>query len=109
VLKKSDGLINWSDPATFIERAVRGFQPWPNAFTSYQKRRLIVWRAEVLAEGPTEGAPGSVALAHGGDLVVSCGNNTSLRLLEVQPEAKRRMSAKDFLNGTHLKAGDRFG
>jgi methionyl-tRNA formyltransferase len=50
-----------------------------------------------------------VIIAHGDDLVVKCGEGTALRLLEVQPEAKRRMSVRDFLNGTHLKIGDRFG
>jgi len=50
-----------------------------------------------------------VITARGDDLVVRCGEGTALRLLEVQPEAKRRMSVRDFLNGTHLKIGDRFG
>jgi methionyl-tRNA formyltransferase len=109
LLTKADGLIDWSSPAPAIERLVRGFQPWPNAYTYYQSRRLIVWRAEVV-EGITREAPaGSVVAAHGDDLIVKCGEETSLRLLEVQPEAKRRMSAKDFLNGTHLRIGDRFG
>ena len=52
---------------------------------------------------------GEVIAAHGDDLVVKCGGQTALRLLEVQPAAKRRMSARDFLNGTHLKVGQKLG
>jgi methionyl-tRNA formyltransferase len=52
---------------------------------------------------------GEVLVATGDHLIVKCGGSTALRLLEIQPEAKRRMSVRDFLNGTHLKVGDRFG
>jgi methionyl-tRNA formyltransferase len=108
LLTKADGIIDWSASAAAIERSVRGFQLWPNAYTYYQTRRLIIWRSEV-EETSQEGEPGSVVAAHGDDLIVKCGDDTSLRLFEVQPEAKRRMSAKDFINGTHLRIGDRFG
>ncbi|MFN2515752.1 MAG: methionyl-tRNA formyltransferase [Pyrinomonadaceae bacterium] len=112
LLTKSDGVVNWSSPAVAIERCVRGFQPWPNAYTHYQNRRLIIWRAAVEAHpsgNSDSDQDGQVMLAQGDDLLVKCGEETALRLLEVQPEAKRRMSARDFLNGTHLKIGDRFG
>ncbi|HYJ88143.1 MAG TPA: methionyl-tRNA formyltransferase [Pyrinomonadaceae bacterium] len=108
LLRKADGLIDWSASAPAIGRSVRGFQPWPNAYTYYQSRRLIVWQAEV-DKITHEGESGSIVAAHGDDLIVKCGEDTSLRLFEVQPEAKRRMSAKDFINGTHLRIGDRFG
>lgn len=108
ILTRAEGLINWSAPAVVIERSVRGFQPWPNAYTYYQSRRLIVWSAAV-EHTIYDGQPGSIVAAHGDDLIVKCGEGTSLRLLDVQPEAKRRMSVKDFLNGAHLQIGDRFG
>jgi len=108
LLTKQHGVIDWTRNAASIERCVRGFQPWPTAYTNYHGRRLIVWKAT--AEVSTlNAAPGEVIFAHGDDLVVKCGDDTALRLSEVQPEAKRRMSVRDFLNGTHLKAGDRFG
>jgi methionyl-tRNA formyltransferase len=112
LLTKADGLINWSSPAVTIERCVRGFQTWPTAYTHYQKRRLIVWQAAVedgLSDVKDGYEPGQVMIAHGDDLVVKCGEESTLRLLQVQPEAKRRMNVRDFLNGTHLKIGDRFG
>ena len=109
LLKRTDGLIDWSLPAGAIERCIRGFQPWPNAYTYHQGRRLIVWKAQIICDSNPANEPGVVTSAHGDDLAVQCGQESSLRLLEVQPEAKRRMSARDFLNGAHLKIGDRFG
>jgi len=109
ILNREDGLISWSATAFAIDRCVRGFQPWPNAYTQCRSERLIIWRAlpETIAEG--NASPGKVVAARGDELVVSCGERTQLRLLEVQPQAKRRMSARDFLNGTHLQVGETFG
>jgi methionyl-tRNA formyltransferase len=109
ILRKADGAINWSNPATMIERCVRGFQPWPNAYTQYNSQRLIIWSAAVAEAEQTNAPEGEIIVAHGDDLLVKCGEETALRVIEVQPEARRRMSVRDFLNGTHLKIGDRFG
>ena len=109
LLSKQHGLVNWLNNAATIERCVRGFQPWPSAYTHYKSHRLILWQADVSETASMDGLTGEVLVAHGDDLVVKCGDETALRLIEVQPEAKRRMSIRDFLNGTHLKIGDRFG
>jgi methionyl-tRNA formyltransferase len=107
-LRKTDGAISWSNPAVKVERSVRGFQPWPTAYTNYKSQRLIIWKAAVTDAVAGNARDGEVIVAHGDDLVVKCGDETALRLIEVQPEAKRRMSVRDFLNGTHSKVGDRF-
>lgn len=109
LLRKRDGDIDWSNPAPAVERCIRGFQPWPNAYTQYKSRRLIIWRAIPVEVAQSDTRSGKVIAAHGDELVVKCGEETALRLLEVQPEAKRRMNVRDFLNGTHLKVGERFG
>ena len=109
LLTKQHGLVNWSNNAAMIERCARGFQPWPSAYTHYKSHRLILWKGAVTETVSLDGQAGDVIVAHGDDLVVKCGDGTALRLIEVQPEAKRRMSIRDFLNGTHLKVGDRFG
>jgi methionyl-tRNA formyltransferase len=70
---------------------------------------LIVWKAAVDDRDEIAAASGEVLAAHGDDLIVSCGERTTLRLLELQLQGKRRLLARDFLNGTHLKIGDRFG
>lgn len=109
ILKKEDGLIDWSRSAIEIERCVRGFQPWPNAYTSFNSRGLTISRAASLTSASAAAAPGEVIAAHGDDLIVGCGGQTALRLIEVQPEARKRIGVRDFINGMHVKVGDRFG
>ncbi len=115
MLKREDGLIDWTQDASEIERRVRGFQPWPNAHTTHGGRRLIIWRAESLGTdghpGHTLGGPiaGIIGEARGDDLVVMCGGVTGLRIFELQPEGKQRMRARDFINGMRVRAGERFG
>ena len=108
MLKREDGLIDWALDASQLERRVRGFQPWPNAFTSYHSRRLVIWRAEA-HDDEGRAACGEIVEAQGDELRVACGDGTALRLLEVQPEGKRRMAVRDFLNGAHVSAGERLG
>jgi methionyl-tRNA formyltransferase len=109
VLEKEDGLIDWSENAVAIERRIRGFQPWPNAYTSFNSKGLTIYRAQPIKSTASGALPGEVIAAHGDDLIVRCGEQTALRLIEVQPEARKRIAARDFINGLHLKVGDRFG
>jgi methionyl-tRNA formyltransferase len=115
ILRREDGLIDWTLDARDIERRVRGFQPWPNAYTTYNGRRLVVWRAEVSKRedesvvGQTQVKPGVIMEARGDALTVSCGGSTALRLLEVQLEGKQRVGARDFINGAHARSGESLG
>ncbi|MCA1614092.1 MAG: methionyl-tRNA formyltransferase [Acidobacteria bacterium] len=119
VLKREDGLIDWSLTAAEIARRVRGFQPWPNAHTVFRAQRLAVWRAHPIETddgqahrepGEASGRePGEVCAARGDELTVACGGRARLRLLEVQAEGKRRMAARDFVNGTRVAEGERLG
>jgi methionyl-tRNA formyltransferase len=108
VLRKEDGLIDWSLSAFAIERRVRGLQPWPNAYTSFNAKGLTIWSAEP-ATSNTNAAPGEIVMAHRDELLVSCGDQTALRLIEVQPESRKRITVREFISGAHLKVGDRFG
>ena len=110
MLKREDGLIDWSMDAFAIERRVRGFQPWPNAYTTLATQRLIIWRASVAQKTDQIVVdPGKIVEAHGDNLSIACGHETILRVLEVQPEGGRRMTARDFLNGAHLSSGSVVG
>lgn len=109
VLKKEDGLIDWSQSAFEIERRIRGFQPWPNAYTSFNSKSLILWEAQPSISVTSGIANGELIVAQKDELVVQCGQKTALRVLEVQPEARKRMAARDFINGMRVKVGDRFG
>lgn len=109
MLKKEDGLIDWSLSAVDVERRVRGFQPWPNAYTTFNSKGLTIWRAQPVSAAVPAGSQGEVIVAQGDDLLVRCSDQTALRLLEVQPEARKRLTVRDFINGLHVKVGDRFG
>ena len=108
VLKRSDGLIDWARNAAAIERMVRGFQPWPSAYTHHDGSRIVIWQAEAQQTTDQAAPPGELLKASGDELIVKCGEQTELHLIEVQPEAKRRMSVRDYLNGVHLTSGARF-
>jgi methionyl-tRNA formyltransferase len=101
-------LIDWAMDAAAIEWRVRGFQPWPGAFTQFRGQRLVVWGASVVAlDAPRK--PGEIVAARGDELIVACGGRTALWLREVQAEGRRRMSARDFVNGTRVQAGEAVG
>jgi methionyl-tRNA formyltransferase len=109
MLVREDGRIRWTNDAFAIERAVRGMQPWPGAFTHYKSRRLMVWNSQPLKQDAPEAVAGQVLVAHGDDLLIKCGYQTALRLMEVQIEGSRRMSIRDFLNGMRIQTGDKLG
>jgi methionyl-tRNA formyltransferase len=109
ILKKEDGLIDWATDAAAIERRIRGLQPWPTAYTNFNARGLTIWRGKAVLATDFEAEPGTLIVARGEDLIVQCGEHTALRLLEVQPEARKRLAVRDFINGMHVKVGDRFG
>jgi methionyl-tRNA formyltransferase len=109
ILKRADGLIDWSLDAFAIERRVRGFQPWPNAHTTFRSHRLIVWSAVPEWIEQLQFPTGQIIEASRDRLLIACGDGTALRLLEVQAQDSRRMSARDFLNGSHLSVGAKLG
>jgi len=108
IMKKEDGLIDWSLTALEITRRIRGFQPFPTAFTSYSGKKLTIWRGEP-AGVTIAGNPGEIVEAKGNGFVVACGKSTALRVNELQIEGKRRMSVMDFLNGNKVRVGEILG
>jgi len=104
-LRKEDGRIDWDWPAERVHNWVRGMNPWPSAFTVFRGRLLKLHRTKV-ARAP-EGPAGSL-IVRDRQLYVVCGEG-AVELLEVQPEGKRRMSARDFLNGYRPRPGERLG
>jgi methionyl-tRNA formyltransferase len=102
LVEKEDGRLDWTRPAVELERRVRGFVPWPGAWTQIGSHLLKVWRVEVV---PGVGPPGTV-LSTQGVLDVATGEG-ALRLLELQPEGRRRMTAAEFLSGHRLRQGER--
>jgi methionyl-tRNA formyltransferase len=110
IMKREEGLIDWSLTAPEIVNRVRGFQPFPGSFTSYKGQKLTVWKAVTISNLDSESnQPGEIIKAHGEELVVSCGNRTALSIVELQLEGKRRMTTRDVLNGINLEPGEIFG
>jgi methionyl-tRNA formyltransferase len=109
-ITKDDGRMDWTQPANVLWNRVRGLTPWPGAFTHLpddgQPRLLKILSAEV--EPQFSGQPGVVVRADKTGLVVACGQQ-SLRILQLQLEGGRRMSASEFLAGHELPAGTRLG
>jgi len=109
-LTKEDGVVDWSWPADRVHNLIRGLHPWPHAFTFHRGRRLILRRSLVTSAGQDAPAvhepPGTVVEAAGEHLAVATGAG-HLRLTEIQVEGKRPMSARDFLAGHRLAAGER--
>lgn len=104
-LTKEDGIIDWSQPAQRVHDLIRAMQPWPNAFTFRDGRRLILLRSMVVDQ-PHDVAPGTILAAKGDDLRVATGTGAVV-VRELQAEGKRPMTVRDFLAGHHLSAGDR--
>ncbi len=103
-LRKQDGRIDWNRPAGKIHDLVRGVQPWPGAQTSLRGRALKLHRTSLESLGCSAG-PGEVQQAFGADLLVGTGDGL-LRLEELQLDGKKRLSAKAFISGRQIKAGD---
>jgi methionyl-tRNA formyltransferase len=108
IMKKEDGVIDWTLTAAEIANRVRGFQPFPTAFTHYKGSRLTLWRARSDA-ADRSGVPGEVMLADGDNLQVSCGENSTLSIAELQIEGRRRLATRDFLNGIPIREGEMLG
>lgn len=106
VLKKEDGEIDWSRRASEIYNKVRGFLPWPGAWTWFRGQRLHIWKAG-RAESSVAGSPGSLRVDRR-RLVVLC-RDASLELLEVQLQGRKRISAQAFLNGQRIQEGEMLG
>ena len=108
ILKKEDGRIDWTRTAPQIYNRMRGFAPWPGAYTTFRGQTCHVW-----------GRPGSSAAAEGRvtpgeivsstkDVYVVCGEKTCLRLESVQLEGRKRISAREFANGARITHGEGF-
>jgi methionyl-tRNA formyltransferase len=107
ILKKEDGRIDFELSATAIWNRLRGFQPWPGAYTSFRGRSFVMHSAHP-AEGSRSLGLGELT-GDGTRLLVGCGQKSILELTEVQLEGKRRMPARDFVNGYRPKPGEKLG
>lgn len=104
ILKKEDGRIDFNRTAQEICNRLRGFQPWPGAFTTFRGKNLQVWDAAVSEKSAR---PGEFSV-DGDHWRVGCKAST-LELLEIQLEGKKRMAVGDFIHGYRPQTGERLG
>lgn len=98
--------LDWNKTAEELHNQIRAFDPWPGSFTLLPDgKRLKIWKSRVL-ETAAQDLPGTVLRADSRGFWVACGQG-SLEILECQPEGKKRMAAAPFINGKHVKTGDR--
>lgn len=104
MLTKNFGYIDFKDRAVEIERLIRGLNPWPSTYTTYNGKTLKIWDADVCDEKSTKD-PGTVLRVSTDAIYVCCQDNL-LKVNEVQLEGKKRMSVHDFLLGCRIEEGD---
>jgi methionyl-tRNA formyltransferase len=106
-LPRDAGMVEWDLPADVIVNRVRGCIPKPGAFTKHNNTIVKVWKAAVDRPDGKIAGPGEVLSCSDSGLVVAAGVG-SVRLIDVQPESRKRMSAADYARGAKIKAGDHF-
>jgi methionyl-tRNA formyltransferase len=105
ILEKEDGRVDFSRTVGKILNRMRGFQPWPGAYTKFRGKNLQILQAR---PGNEDVPPGEL-LVRSDRLFVGCGQNSSLELLELQVEGKKRTAARDFIHGHRPKPGETLG
>jgi methionyl-tRNA formyltransferase len=122
MLKREDGRVDWGRSAQEIYSRMRGFAPWPGAYTEFRGQMCHVWgrpveterwrTASVRGSGQAEGGPhknpGTIS-AHHGSVLVACGAATGMELTHVKLEGRKQIFATEFANGARLQPGERFG
>jgi methionyl-tRNA formyltransferase len=121
ILKREDGRVDWNRPANEVFNRMRGFAPWPGAFTIFRGQTCHVWGDPVskemnpvseelkpVSQGIKDVPPGTLLLEKNG-LHVVCGRTTVLHISSVKLEGRKQVSASEFANGARLRTGERFG
>lgn len=106
IIKKSDGKIDWNKSSKEIFNLIRGMNPWPVTYTYIKKNRLLkIYRSRI--SDIQSNVPGEILSTD--PLVISCGKGTSIELLEVQLEGKKKISAEEFIRGYRILKNEFLG
>lgn len=110
-ITKEMGAIDWQNSADVLANQIRGLNPAPGCFTFLDGKRLKIWQAKALSEADMKGenlpsgkTVGTILAVGDKDFTVAAGEG-ALRVFEVQPDNKKRMTAGDFCRGHQVKAG----
>ena len=103
MLDKKLGDIDWTKDAAYIERLIRGLNPWPSAYTKWNSKIMKIWEADVL-EGQTDQMPGTIVKVEKDGFCVQTGTGL-IKVLSLQIPGKKRMDAGAFLRGYPMEEG----
>ena len=106
-ITKGEGAIDWTRPARDLHNLIRGLQPWPLVSARLEGERILLHASQPTGE-VVDGVPGTVTRAEGGVLAVAAGDRRALRLLSIQREGRRAISAREFLAGRRIVPGMKF-
>ena len=108
ILKKEHGRIDWTRTAENIFNRMRGFAPWPGAYSTFRGQTCHLWgRPEKIEGAKVSGASGEI-ISSAKEVYVVCGGGTHLRLEFAQLEGRKRITAREFANGARLEPAERF-
>lgn len=107
LMAKTDGLIDWTKSANEIERIIRGFNPWPTAFTKLNDKTLKLYQANVI-DSSKDVEAGTIFDVTKKSFSIKCGTD-ALQIVELQLEGKRKMDVASFLSGVKLAEGEVLG
>jgi len=104
-VEREHALLDWSQPADRVARAIRAYDPRPGAFSLLRQIEVKLFGARVMTD--TQGDPGTVLAVDEGGMLVACGGG-GVRVSYVQPAGKRRLAALDWAQGRGVSVGDRW-
>jgi methionyl-tRNA formyltransferase len=102
MLRKEEGRIDWTKPASYIDRQIRAFNPWPGTWCETEKGRRLKILEAIPMPFKSTAAPGAII---DDDAVVACGDGTTLKIEAVQPESKTAMTIANAYSGGYIAAG----
>jgi len=109
-IKREQEKIDWSASGEDIYNKVRGLNPWPVAYTTLQDKVLKVWKAEKVVSD-AQAVPGEIIKREEDGFIVQTGNETAIKITELQPAGKKKMTSFDYLRGagSQLQVGEQLG
>lgn len=108
-IKREQEKIDWTKSGEEIYNQVRGLNPWPVAFTVWNELPLKVWKAAKVP-ATKQAAPGTVLELQKDGIVIATGNETAIKMIEIQPSGKKKMPAAQFLQGkVSMSIGEKIG
>ena len=107
-IKPEQERIDWTKTGEDIYNHIRGMNPWPVAYTTYGDERWKIWWGEKV-QTSSQAKPGTIVAIEKDGIIVATGNETAIKITELQPAGKRKMSATDFLRGTTISIGTALG